>query len=128
LATRSDLLAALLRSPAATAILRGDLDGIAALGLSRDAGCWPFGDGDGTMAIHDLRTHNLLQEKFQGHNQVIDLEFSPTDPCSPSPPPDSPSRVWVIGMAALLVVVSSAVQHLPPPVPRSQPSPCLGAG
>jgi hypothetical protein len=36
LATRSDLLAALLRSPAATAILRGDLDGIGALGLSRD--------------------------------------------------------------------------------------------
>jgi hypothetical protein len=77
LETRSDLLAALLRSPAATAILRGDLDGIGALGLSRDGRLLAVGDGDGTMAIYDLRTRQLLQEKFQGHDQVIDLEFSP---------------------------------------------------
>jgi WD40 repeat protein len=77
LETRSDLLAALLRSPAAAAILRGDLDGIAALGLSRDGRLLAVGDGDGTMAIYDLRTRQLLQEKFQGHDQVIDLEFSP---------------------------------------------------
>jgi WD domain, G-beta repeat len=77
LETRSDLLAALLRSPAATAILRGDLDGIGALGLSRDGRLLAVGDGDGTMAIYDLPTRRLLQEKFQGHDQVDDLEFSP---------------------------------------------------
>jgi WD40 repeat protein/DNA-binding SARP family transcriptional activator len=77
LETRSDLLAALLRSPAATAILRGDLDGIGALGLSRDGRLLAVGDGDGTMAIYDVRERRLLQEKFQGHDQVDDLEFSP---------------------------------------------------
>jgi WD40 repeat protein/DNA-binding SARP family transcriptional activator len=77
LETRSDLLAALLRSPAATAILRGDLDGIGALGLSRDGQLLAVGDGDGTMAIYDLHTRRLLQEAFQGHDQVNDLEFSP---------------------------------------------------
>jgi WD40 repeat protein len=77
LETRSDLLAALLRSPAAKAILRGDLDGIGALGLSRDGGLLAVGDGDGTMAIYDLHTRRLLQEAFQGHDQVNDLEFSP---------------------------------------------------
>jgi WD40 repeat protein/DNA-binding SARP family transcriptional activator len=75
--TRSDLLAALLRSPAAKAILRGDLDGIGALGLSRDGRLLAVGDGDGTMAIYDLNTRRLLQEAFQGHDQVDDLEFSP---------------------------------------------------
>jgi WD40 repeat protein len=77
LETRSDLLAALLRSPAAKAILRGDLDGIGALGLSRDGRLLAVGDGDGTMAIYDLHTRRLLQEAFQGHDQVDDLEFSP---------------------------------------------------
>jgi WD40 repeat protein/DNA-binding SARP family transcriptional activator len=77
LETRSDLLAALLRSPAAKAILRGDLDGIGALGLSRDGRLLAVGDGDGTMAIYDVHTRRLLQEAFQGHDQVDDLEFSP---------------------------------------------------
>jgi hypothetical protein len=36
LETRSDLLAALLRSPAAAAVVHGDLSGIGALGLSAD--------------------------------------------------------------------------------------------
>jgi WD40 repeat protein len=77
LETRSDLLAALLRSPAAKAVLRGDLDGIGALGLSRDGRRLAVGDGDGTMAIYDLNTRRLLQEAFQGRDQVDDLEFNP---------------------------------------------------
>ena len=76
--TRSDLLAALLRSPAAKAVLRGDLDGIGALGLSRDGRLLAVGDGGGRVAIYDLRTRKLLEETFQGHhNMVGDLEFSP---------------------------------------------------
>jgi WD40 repeat protein len=77
LETRSDLLAALLRSPAAKAILRGDLDGIGALGVSRDGRLLAVGDGDGTVAIYDTQTRQLPQEKFQEHAQVGDLEFSP---------------------------------------------------
>ena len=66
--TRSNLLAALLRSPAAKAILRGDLDGIGALGLSRDGRLLAAGDGGGRVAIYDVRTRRLLQETFQGHH------------------------------------------------------------
>jgi WD40 repeat protein len=76
--TRSDLLAALLRSPAAKAVLHGDLDGIGAVGLSHDGRLLAVGSGDGKVAIYDLHTRQLLQEKFQGqHDQVGDLEFSP---------------------------------------------------
>ena len=76
--TRSNLLAALLRSPAATAILRGDLDGIGALGLSRDGRLLAAGDGGGRVAIYDVGTRRLLQETSQGHHAMVgDLEFSP---------------------------------------------------
>ena len=76
--TRSDLLAALLRSPAAKAILRGDLDGIGAMGLSRDGRLLAVGDGGGRVAIDDIPTRRLLQETFQGHHNMVGaLEFSP---------------------------------------------------
>ena len=76
--TRSNLLAALLRSPAAKAILRGKLDGIEAMGLSRDGRLLAVGDGGGRVAIYDVRTRKLLQETSQGHHaEVGDLEFSP---------------------------------------------------
>jgi DNA-binding SARP family transcriptional activator len=75
--TRGDLLAALLRSPAAIAILRGDLDGIGTVGLSRDGRLLAVGDKNGTVAIYDLHTRRLLQEASQGQEQVNDLEFSP---------------------------------------------------
>jgi WD40 repeat protein len=75
--TRGDLLAALLRSPAAIAILRGNLDGIGTVGLSRDGRLLAVGDKNGNVAIYDLRTRRLLQEQPQGQEQVNDLEFSP---------------------------------------------------
>ena len=76
--TRSNLLAALLRSPAAKAILRGDLDGIGAMGLSRDGRLLAVGDGGGRVAIYDIATRRLLQETSQGHHGMVgDLEFSP---------------------------------------------------
>jgi WD40 repeat protein/DNA-binding SARP family transcriptional activator len=77
--TRSDLLAALLRSPAAKAVLRGDLDGIGqGLGLSHDGRLLAAGDGGGRVAIFDLRTRRLLRKGFQGHHAMVgDLEFSP---------------------------------------------------
>ena len=78
--THGDLLAALLRSPAATAILRGpvngSLDGIGVLGLSRDGRLLAVGDADGTVSIFDTRTHQPIPGQFQGRDQVNDLEFS----------------------------------------------------
>jgi WD40 repeat protein/DNA-binding SARP family transcriptional activator len=78
LETRSDLLAALLRSPAAAAVVHGDLSGIGALGLSADGQRLAVGDSDGTVSIFDVRTRRLIQEKFHGApTQVGNLEFSP---------------------------------------------------
>jgi WD40 repeat protein/energy-coupling factor transporter ATP-binding protein EcfA2 len=78
--TRSNLLAALLRSPAATGVLRGgDLDGIGqGLGLSPDGRLLAAGDGGGRVAIFDLGTRRLLRTGFQGHHAMVgNLEFSP---------------------------------------------------
>jgi WD40 repeat protein len=78
LETRSDLLAALLRSPAAAAVERGDLSGIGALGLSRDGRLLAVGDSDGTVSIFDIRTRQLFQNNFHGApTQVGNLQFSP---------------------------------------------------
>jgi WD40 repeat protein/DNA-binding SARP family transcriptional activator len=81
LETRGDLLAALLRSPAATAVIRGPvggrLDGMSALGLSRDGRLLAVGDADGTVSIFDTRTHRPISRDFQAQDQVTDLKFSP---------------------------------------------------
>jgi WD40 repeat protein/DNA-binding SARP family transcriptional activator len=75
--TRSDLLAALLRSPAAAAILSAHLNGIGALGLSADGQLLAVGESDGTVSIFDARTRRL-KGKFHGaRSQVLNLEFSP---------------------------------------------------
>ena len=86
LETRSNLLAALLRSPAADAILRGDLDGISAIGLSRDGRLLAMGDGGGRVAIYDIRTRRPLQETFQGqHGRSATWTSARTGRCWPCP-------------------------------------------
>ena len=78
LETRGDLLAALLRSPAATAILRGGrLDGMSALDLDPDGRLMAVGDADGTVAIFDVRTRRPIPGEFQAQSQITELEFSP---------------------------------------------------
>jgi WD40 repeat protein len=75
--TRSDLLGALLRSPAAAAILPAHLNGIGALGLSADGKLLATGEADGTVSIFDARTR-MLKARFHGAgSQVNNLEFSP---------------------------------------------------
>jgi WD40 repeat protein/DNA-binding SARP family transcriptional activator len=81
LETRGDLLAALLRSPAAIGIIRGPLngrlDGISALGISGDGSLLAVGDADGTVWIFDLRTRRRIPGDFQARDQINDLDFSP---------------------------------------------------
>ena len=84
--TRSNLLAALLRSPAATAILRGDLDGIGALGLSRDGRLLAVGDGGGRVAIYDLARANSCRRRPKATTQWSGIWSSArTGPCWPFP-------------------------------------------
>ena len=77
LETRGDLLAALLRSPAATAVLRGRLDGIVALSLSRDGRLLAVGDNGGRVEIFDLRTRRPIPGEFLPNQQITDVELSP---------------------------------------------------
>ncbi|MDA0158851.1 AAA family ATPase [Solirubrobacter ginsenosidimutans] len=57
LQTRGNLLAALLKSPAAIGVLRGDGDGLISLDLSPDERTLAFIDIDGTVTFVDRRTH-----------------------------------------------------------------------
>jgi DNA-binding SARP family transcriptional activator/WD40 repeat protein len=54
--TRGNLLAALLRSPAAIGVLRGDGDRLISLDISPDERALAFIDHDGTLTVLDTRT------------------------------------------------------------------------
>jgi hypothetical protein len=77
LEARGDLLAASLRSPAATAILRGDLDGINPIDLSRDGRLLAMGDARGGVEVFDVRTRRPIPGNFRAERWINDLAFSP---------------------------------------------------
>jgi WD40 repeat protein len=77
LETRGDLLAALLRSPAAKAVLRGDLDGINPIDLSRDGRLLAMGDAGGGVEVFDVQTRRPLPGNFRAEREINDLAFSP---------------------------------------------------
>ena len=58
--TRGNLLAALLKSPAAIGVLRGDGDGLTSVALSPDDRTLAFVDTDGTLRRLDARTRRPL--------------------------------------------------------------------
>ena len=60
LQTRSNLLAALLKSPAASGVLRGDGDGLISLDLSPDERTLAFIDIDGTVTFMNTRTRRPI--------------------------------------------------------------------
>jgi WD40 repeat protein/DNA-binding SARP family transcriptional activator len=75
---RGDLLAALVRNnPAATAVMRAQLDGIGRLSLSADGRLLAMGDFNGRMAIFDVRSRRPLPGRFQAPAGVSDLALSP---------------------------------------------------
>jgi WD40 repeat protein/DNA-binding SARP family transcriptional activator/energy-coupling factor transporter ATP-binding protein EcfA2 len=101
--TRSDLLAALLRSPAATAILRGNLEGIGPLELSPNEQLLAIGE-TGTLVLFDLRTRRVFPTKVHITGQVGDLRFSPNGSLLAFPTSE-------LGPAYLLDVNSGRVLH-----------------
>jgi WD40 repeat protein len=77
-ATRSNLLAALLRSPAAIAVLRGDGDRLLSLALHPDGRTLAVGDNDGTVLFFDAVTRRRLGRPYDaGLAPVFELEYSP---------------------------------------------------
>ena len=85
--TQGNLLAALLKSPAATGVLRGDGDRLVALDLSPDERTLAFIDNDGTLSFVDPRTRRPIGPAVSvpGHAGIIvdslvrldHLQFSP---------------------------------------------------
>jgi WD40 repeat protein/DNA-binding SARP family transcriptional activator len=81
--TRANLLAALLRSPAAIGALHGDGNRLTAIDLSRDGRRLAFIDNDGTLSAVDLPTRRATRGTVPGQVGIIDevrldhLRFSP---------------------------------------------------
>jgi WD40 repeat protein/DNA-binding SARP family transcriptional activator len=85
--TRGNLLAALLRSPAAIGVLRGDADRLIGLDLSTDQHRLAFVDNDGTLTVVDTRTRQRVGRAISvpGHTGLLTntapsldhLRFSP---------------------------------------------------
>ena len=73
LQTRSDLLAALLKSPAAIGVLSGDGDRLVSLDLSPDGRTLAFADNDGTVSFVDTRTRRPAAPRAEvgGHAGFI---------------------------------------------------------
>jgi WD40 repeat protein len=85
--TRGNLLAALLKSPAAIGVLRGDGDRLLGVDLSPDERTLAFIDNDGTLSFVDTRTRRPVgpSATVPGHAGIIidsqvrldHLQFSP---------------------------------------------------
>jgi len=69
-ATRSNLLAALLRAPAALAVLRGHDDQLLDGALSRDGRMLAVRGNNGSVSIFDTRTLRVVGKPFQSVRQV----------------------------------------------------------
>jgi WD40 repeat protein/DNA-binding SARP family transcriptional activator/DNA polymerase III delta prime subunit len=76
-ATRSNLLSTLLRSPAAIGVLSGDGDPFTSSALSPDGGTLAVGDEDGTVTLFDTETREPLGDHQAPGRPVFSLAFDP---------------------------------------------------
>jgi WD40 repeat protein len=77
LATRSYLLDALLRSPAAIRVIRGDGNPLTGLDLSPDGGTLAAGDGRGNVLFFDAATGRRLAAPYSALRAISAVRFSP---------------------------------------------------
>jgi WD40 repeat protein len=76
--TRSNLLAALLKSPAAIGVIRGDGNGLIGLDLSPDGRTLALLDDDGTLTLVDTRTRHPVEQPYTAVGAgLIAVTFSP---------------------------------------------------
>jgi WD40 repeat protein/DNA-binding SARP family transcriptional activator len=79
--TRGNLLASLLKSPAAIAVVRGDGNGLNSLDVSPDGRTLAFLDDDGTLTFVDTRTRHRVGPSYiavgQTGQKSDDVRFSP---------------------------------------------------
>jgi WD40 repeat protein/DNA-binding SARP family transcriptional activator len=78
LATRSNLLATLLKSTAAIGVLHGDGDPVYTLTLSPDGHTLATGDGDGTVTFFDTATRRRIAPSYQvAGGGTVEVRYSP---------------------------------------------------
>jgi WD40 repeat protein/DNA-binding SARP family transcriptional activator len=77
LATRSYLLDALLRSPAAIRVIRGDGNPLTGLDLSPDGGTLAAGDHRGNVVFFDAATGHRLAAPYSALRGISVVRFSP---------------------------------------------------
>jgi WD40 repeat protein/DNA-binding SARP family transcriptional activator len=78
LATRSNLLAALLKSPAAIGVLHGDGDPLYDVALSPDGRTLAVGDGDGTITFFNTATRRPIPPTYQvAQGSAAEVRYSP---------------------------------------------------
>ena len=75
-ATRSNLLSTLLRSPAAIGVLNGDGGALTAVALSPDGDSLALGEFDGTVTVFDTETLERVGA-HQAPGPVWTLDFGP---------------------------------------------------
>ena len=76
-ATRGNLLSALVRRPAAIGVMQGDGDPLLPLALSHDGRILAAGDDNGTVVLLDTRTRERIGGPLQLNRSVGGLDFSP---------------------------------------------------
>jgi WD40 repeat protein/class 3 adenylate cyclase/tRNA A-37 threonylcarbamoyl transferase component Bud32 len=76
-ATRGNLLSALVRRPAAIGVMQGDGDPLLPLALSHDGRILAAGDDNGTVVLLDTRTRERVGQPLQLNRNVGGLDFSP---------------------------------------------------
>jgi WD40 repeat protein/serine/threonine protein kinase/DNA-binding SARP family transcriptional activator len=75
--TQGNLLAALLRSPAAIAVMQGDGDRLLELDLSPDGRTLAVGDNDGTVVFLDPQTGRRVGRPIHVPGSVLGVVFTP---------------------------------------------------
>jgi WD40 repeat protein/DNA-binding SARP family transcriptional activator len=84
--TRSNLLAALLRSPAAIGVLRGDGDPLLSLALSPDGRTLAVAENDGAVRFFDAATRRPVGRPYDiGKKRIPEIGYSPDSELAYSP-------------------------------------------
>ena len=77
LATRSNLLRVLMRSPAAIGFLNGDGDGLVDIATSADGSLVAMGDLNGTVTVFDAGTNRRIGSYQAPAMEIFSVEFAP---------------------------------------------------
>jgi DNA-binding SARP family transcriptional activator/WD40 repeat protein len=76
-ATRSNLLAALLRAPAATGVMRATANPLTAIDVDADSRTLAVGDSHGSVVFLDALTRRPIGPPYKAGNAITAVRFSP---------------------------------------------------